>query len=437
MKIIVWGINYLPEVTGIAPHNAALCESLKARGHEVEMVTTFCYYPAWKKLGADHGRLFRSDEVNGVAVHRCWHYVPAKPANVKRILHELSFIVTSLWRMLTLERPDLIIAVSPPLLIGAAAWLAGKLKNAPFIFHLQDLQPDGALELGMLKPGFFVSMLQKLEAFAYRRALRVSGISHGMLDVLSKKQVPVSKLVYFPNTITIPPPGEIPGRGLFRSKHGLGNGDFLAVYSGNLGVKHGLQVLIEAAELVREKRVHILISGVGAVRDSIAGLISRRGLTNVRLLPLQSDFDYRCMLADADLCLITQQKGSARAFFPSKLLNALASATPVLAVADAGSELSRVLETGKFGVRVPANEPALLARELDRLAAEPAILKDLGAAGAKFAIQFDREGVLGDFATMLEETIKRGGRETESEKDRHRPLGALSAESLRLEDETE
>ena len=139
MNVTVWGINYAPELTGIAPCNTALCEFLRRCGHEVRMVTTFAYYPAWKKQPEDAGRIFRDDELNGVPVHRCWHFVPRRPGTLKRIFHEASFVLTSLLRLLSLPRPDVFVVVSPPLLLGAAAWLLTRVKCAPFVFHVQDL----------------------------------------------------------------------------------------------------------------------------------------------------------------------------------------------------------------------------------------------------------------------------------------------------------
>jgi colanic acid biosynthesis glycosyl transferase WcaI len=132
MKINVWGINYAPEPTGIAPYNTALCDHLKRHGHEVHMVTAFAYYPAWKKAPEDRGKIFRTDEVamrgtdqegreGRVPVHRCWQYVPRKASALKRIFHEGSFVATSFLRQLTLPAPDAYVVVSPPLLLGAAA----------------------------------------------------------------------------------------------------------------------------------------------------------------------------------------------------------------------------------------------------------------------------------------------------------------------------
>ena len=115
MRVIVWSINYAPEVTGISPHNVALCEFLQRRGDDVEMLTTFSYYPAWRKRPEDRGQFYRTDVINGVPVHRCWHYVPARVSAWKRIIHEGTFVVTSTLRGLFLRGPDVYVVVSPPL----------------------------------------------------------------------------------------------------------------------------------------------------------------------------------------------------------------------------------------------------------------------------------------------------------------------------------
>ncbi|MDQ6655332.1 MAG: WcaI family glycosyltransferase, partial [Verrucomicrobiota bacterium] len=392
--------NYAPEFTGIAPHSVALCEYLHAQGHDVEMVSTFSYYPTWRKLPQDEGRLYRTDLINGVPVHRCWHYVPPRVSALKRIVHEASFIATSFLRMLTLPRPDVLVVVSPPLALGAAAWKMSWLKRAPFVFHVQDLQPDAALKLGMLKQGWFTRALLWLEAFAYKKAARVSSITRGMLDVFRSKGVPEEKLVYFPNAIALHN-AQPPARGAFRARYGFGAAEFLAVYAGNLGVKQGLDVLIEAARLVTDKRVRIVICGAGAQRDVLAARVQELGLPNVTMLPLQEGEDYRSLLADVDVCFITQQAGAGNSFFPSKLLGLLAQGKPVIIVADAESELARSVAEGGYGLSLPAGQPAELARILDSLASEPERLAQYSAAGQQYVQQWEKTAVMKDFEREL------------------------------------
>jgi colanic acid biosynthesis glycosyl transferase WcaI len=401
MRVIVWGINYAPEFIGIAPQNVALCEFLAEQGHEVEMVTTFPYYPAWRKRPGDRGRLYRTDVVNGVRVRRSWHFVPAQVSRLKRILHEGTFVATSMLRALVLRRPDVFVVVSPPLLLGVAAWLVGKVKGAPFVFHVQDLQPDAAVGLGMLKPSAFTRALYGIEAFAYRKAARVSGITRGMLRTFQVKGVASEKQIYFPNTIDLKSDGPEPDRGAFRKRHSFPEDEFLAVYSGNLGVKQGLEILLETAALLRDRGIRFLICGDGAQREMLAARATEMRLPNFSLLPLQPDRDYVALLRDADVCFITQQAGAGNAFFPSKLLALLAKAKPVVTVASPESDLALALVEGNFGVNVPPGRPEELASVLDALAKDPARLAEYGAAGRRYVEQFEKTRVLENFEGEL------------------------------------
>jgi colanic acid biosynthesis glycosyl transferase WcaI len=401
MKITVWGINYGPELTGIAPYNQALCEFLAREGHTVQMVTGFPYYPNWSKAGSDRGVGFRTETIQGVTVDRCWQFVPSRPRTLTRILHELSFVVTSFLRLLFLPRPDVFVVVSPPLLLGAAAWLLTRLRRAPFVFHVQDLQPDAAYALGMLKRGWLARVLYALEGFAYAKAQRVSGISQGMMDAFLRKGVSPDATLYSPNGVALPEPSALPAKGQFRSRHGWSADTFLVVYSGNLGVKQGLEVLIEAAARIEDSRVRIVICGDGARRDALARLVAERRLSNVTMLPLQPEAQFLELLADTDLAVITQESGTGQFFFPSKLLRTLAMARPVLAVADPTSELVRALDKGRFGVHSPPQRPEEVARVLQELTGDPLRLRSMGEAGRAFVEQFEFSKVLRDFVSAL------------------------------------
>lgn len=401
MKIIVWGINYVPEITGIAVYNTMLCEFLQQRGHDVRMVTTFAYYPAWEKSAEDAGCFSRNDFIHGVAVHRCWHYVPKRVTTFTRILHEASFVASSFLRFLLLPRPDVFVVISPPLLLGAAAWVAGLLKRVPHIFHAQDLQPDAAIGLGMLKPSLFTRALYWLESLSYAKAARVSGISHGMLATFRQKGVPDGKLVYFPNGTRLPKPTQLPVRGQFRLRRNLPPAVFLAVYSGNLGVKQGLDILFDAAAVLKNERVKIIVAGDGARRHALEKAKDERGLKNLMMLPLLEERDYLEMLVDADVCLITQQAGSGNSFFPSKLLVTLGLGKPVVTVADDDSELARAVKTGAFGVNLLPGEHESLARLLESLSEDSDRLPAMGVAGRRFVEQFEISKVLGDFEQVL------------------------------------
>src|SRR5262249_12225952 len=178
-----------PEFIGIAPCNVALCEHLARRQNDVTMLTAFAYYPGWKKRKQDATKLFGSETINGIRVLRCWHYVPERLNAAKRILHEFSFVVCSFFRARCLPKPDLWIVVSPPLLSALAIRLVCFLRGGRYLLHLQDLQPDAAIHLGMIRSTRLIRALRTAESAGYRGAWRSSVINSGMRDLLCRKQI--------------------------------------------------------------------------------------------------------------------------------------------------------------------------------------------------------------------------------------------------------
>jgi len=410
VKIIVWGINYAPEQTGIAPYNTGLCTHLATAGHEVRMLTTFSYYPEWRKADDDRGQLYRTDTIDNVRVHRCWHYVPRRPNAWRRMIHEATFVVTSFLRLIFLPSPAVIVAISPPLLLGVAAWLASVLKRSRYVFHVQDMQPDAAVMLGLLKPGLLTRALYFLERLAHKHASVVSGITPGMLKLFAAKGVPRSHQLLFPNwmpEISV----SLPEKGAFRRKNSIPPDAFLAAYSGNLGKKQGLDAILDLAQAMQsdqEKfrinsalRIIFVIAGDGVEKAALETKIARDKLHNVILLPLQSKPGYHQLLVDADVCLVTQQPGSGSLFFPSKLLTILAHGRPVVTVADPGGELEESVLTGGFGWSVAPGRTGQFADALREAAANPLEREKRGREGAAWVRQFSHENVLASFEREL------------------------------------
>jgi colanic acid biosynthesis glycosyl transferase WcaI len=334
--------------------------------------------------------------------------VPARVTTLRRIAHELSFCMISAARILSLPRADVYVVVSPPLALGLFAWIVTRLKSSRFVFHVQDLQPDAAVGLGMLKRGWLVRGLYGLERLAYAKAAMVSGISEGMMKAFSQKGVAQKRRTMLPNWLRegsgIDRTAAI--RGAARAKFGVKDGALLAIYAGNLGKKQSLEILGEAARLLAphpvdgDQGVRLIIAGDGAGRADLERTLGAGAFRGVQLLPLLSDADYESLLVAADVALITQAAGTGQFFFPSKLLSVLAAGLPVVAVADESSELAAAVREGEFGGTIQPGDAVGLASLLRQLAGS----RELVGAWAKqtgWVRKFAREEVLPQFEAML------------------------------------
>ena len=412
MRLLVLGINYAPEVTGIAPYTTDLCAYLRRRGHTVRAITTFPYYPEWAKRPGDRHRLFRREEIDGVLVYRCWHYIPDPRRRGGRILHELSFGVTAFLRALVLPRPDLVLVVSPPLVLTLVAWLLSHLKGGRYVVHVQDLPLDGVLALGLLRPGWPWRWLRAAETFAYRHARFVSGISPGMVASFRARGLPRRQCLLFPNWVPPPRPRATPppDRAALLLRFGLPTDAFLAFYSGNLGLKQGLDVLVDTAALLAAlatdgaPRVHVVVAGAGASRRALESQCQTLPAGVLTLLPLLAPDDYADLLAATDVSIITQVAGAGNFCFPSKLLRITSARRAVVAVADAQSELALAVRGGGFGVVVPPGQPAALAACLRSLARQPERVAALAAHGT-WGDQFAADQLLPRFEQQLQSVL--------------------------------
>lgn len=383
-RIALVGINYAPELTGIAVYSTGLAEYLAGEGHEVDVYTAFAYYPRWVKAPADGGRLYRRERLNGVNVRRHYLYVPARPTAVRRMLHELSFIFCASVGYLLGPRAEVTFVVSPPLPLGLPMALLARLKGSRLVFHVQDLQPDAALETGLLRPGAFARALLALERWTYAAAHRVSTISRAMLSRIESKGVRQGKtfmLANWANDERIRPRNPDTE---FRRDWALGE-RFVVLYSGNLGVKQGLDVLLDCARLMRgDAEVAFVIVGDGGERPHLAARALRERLDNVQFQPLQPEASLSELLATANVAVIPQRPGITDIVLPSKLGNLLAAERPIVATAYNDSELARTLVNAQCGVVVPPGDAQALAGAIARLKATPLEAARMAANGRRY-----------------------------------------------------
>ncbi len=389
MRILVLSINYWPDETGIAAFNTWRCEYLAAQGHQVTICTGPPYYPQWRVPEPYCGKLWQRELHNGVTVLRSWMFVPGTLNTKKRILHEASFLASSFARAVASPKPDLIFAISPPLGLALTVSTLSRLWRVPFVFDVEDLQPDAAVELGMMKGQAMIRALYRLERLAYERAALVSTITEGMRQRIVEKGIDAAKVVLFPpraDSALYAVRSSIDGA-RFRQQYGL-QGKCIVSHSGNMGVKQGLEVILDAAAKSRERReIQYLFVGDGAMRPQLEAQARTRNLENVRFLPVLETHAFLEMLAATDIALITQQRIVSDIVFPSKTVTLLCAGCPVIASVSSGSEVARTVERSEAGVVVePENADALLQAIL-KLSGSPESMACMSQRARQFAIE--------------------------------------------------
>jgi len=252
--------------------------------------------------------------------------------------------------------------VSPPLGLAVPAILLSRLWRIPYVFDVEDLQPDSAAELNML-PSWALKFLYKVERSAYRHAALITTLTNGMRNRIIGKGVPAEKIELIEARVDDSLFDIAASEGTaFRQRYGLEN-KFLVTHSGNMGVKQGLDVIVDAAALNRsDASMQFLLVGDGAVCGKIQRRVADLGLTNVRFLPLLESAEFRGLLAASDVCLLTQQKSVSEIAFPSKVVTYLAAGRPVIASVNPHCEIARTIaESGAGKIVTPEDGAALLA----------------------------------------------------------------------------
>jgi colanic acid biosynthesis glycosyl transferase WcaI len=406
MRVLIVGINYRPEVTGIGPYNTDLAEHLAACGHKVAVLTAPPWYPHWKIDAAYLGGLpYGSELINGVRVIRSPILLPgARQTTLRRILFDSSFAASALLASVGIGRVDVVICVSPPLQLGVMAWLVASTRRARLIVHLQDIVPDAALSTGMMRTGRVLALSRQLERFVYRRADRITVISDGFRDNLLAKGVPAGKVMVLPNWIDAERFDVQPDSAM-RATLGAPDGETLVLHTGNMGAKQGLETVVDAAVELAGENIAITLIGDGQSRASLESRASRLPGHRLRFLPLQDDLP--STLAAANILVLSQRAQVTDSAAPSKLLSYMAAGKPVVATVNESSEAGQLIKQAGCGIVVPPERSDRLADAIRELHRHPEKHAELGAAGRRHVAEhFDRARILGRWSDIVRGAAK-------------------------------
>ncbi len=392
MRILIIGLNFAPEMTGVGKYTGEMAAWLAARGHDVSVITTRPYYPQWHKPPGLQGWTWEREKWRGCRVVRCPLYVPTRTGALRRVLHLGSFAVSSIpaaaLRMMS-GKIDLVAAIVPTLLSAPLALAVARLSSAKAWMHVQDLEIDAAGGVGVIRNRRALDLALSLERRLVSRFDLVSAISPKMVEAIGRKGVARDRLMLFPNWVDTGRIFPLPSSSALRRELGLPDDACIVLYSGSMGRKQGLEYVIAAARQLAETSLErsplFVLAGAGPVKAELEE--QTKDLPNVRFLPLQPDERFNEFLNMGDIHVLPQRRDAADLVMPSKLGAMLAAGKPVIATVPAESQVALTLLGA--GVVVPPEDAGALASAILELANAPERRRALGAA----ALQRAREGL--------------------------------------------
>lgn len=392
-RVCIFGLNYPPESTGIAPYVGALAANLAGVGYDVTAHVAHPHYPAWR-IAPGHGCWRRTEDLGGVKVQRRLHYVPQPPRGLKRLLSEISFgirIVAARW-----GSPRVVVAVSPPLFSVSLAFLRLRLTPCrPYIIlWVQDIYSLGVAETQ--EGGAIVERITRwVEGTTFRAADRVVVIHPRFAELIVREfGVQESKVEVIRNWTHLPSVASVPPAAA-RRKLGWPEGVTLAVHTGNMGIKQGLDNIIDAARLADERGdpVHFLLVGDGGERDHLENY--SHGVMRLSIVDPLSDEDYRFALSAADVLLVNEKTGILEMALPSKLTAYFDAERPIVAAVNPNGITASEIAASGAGVVVPAGDALALLNSVRALGSDPDAATRYATNGKRY-----RESGLGEQTAM-------------------------------------
>jgi len=384
MRILFLTMYYKPDNAATGILMAELAEELAEQGHDVRVVTSMPHYSTNAIWPEYRGKAWMRERQGKILVQRVWSYVPVnKDRLLPRFFSYLSFTLLSALAGQLMPRPDVIVtpSPSPPLTNGASAYLLGRLRGVPFISNIQDIYPDVAIRMGVMKNPAVIAGYKKLERFVYAHSAAITVISEGFRQNLVAKGVPPERIEVIPNFIDAAFVAPHPRRNEFSREQGWDD-KFVALFAGNVGMSQGLDTVLEAAALLRDiPDLLFAIVGNGASKPALLAQAEALGLTNVQFLPYQSYDQVPLLYSAADLGLIPLRRGFTNDSVPSKLFTIMGVARPLVAGVDSHSETAQVIAASGCGLRVEPEDAGALADAVRTLYEDRDRCEEMGRRG--------------------------------------------------------
>ncbi|MFY7878789.1 MAG: WcaI family glycosyltransferase [Lacibacter sp.] len=409
-RILIIGMNYAPEITGIGKYTGELSCYLAKQNFHVQVVTGVPYYPNWAMLPGYKNNQYTSEVISDVHVLRSPMYIPNRVTGSSRVLQEISFFLTSFFAtcylMIRNKKFHVVLVVAPSMLSGLiGVWYRFWNRNSKFIYHIQDLQIDAAEELNMIRQPIVLIFLKRVERFILKNASTVSTISAGMKKRILTKCKSIKKTMVLPNWVDDSKIFVSESNSSLLLQLGLPVDKKLILYSGAMGEKQGLSVLLDVAKWasVEQPELHFVLSGTGPYANHLREKAVISNCTNIHFIELQPLEQFNQLLNSVWMHLVIQKANAADLVLPSKLSNIMAVGGLVLVTASENTSLYEIVNGHRTGYVVPPDDSTGLINGIKYLHNNEDVVVELKRNAQQYAQRhLKKEHVINSFIQELE-----------------------------------
>jgi glycosyltransferase involved in cell wall biosynthesis len=402
---ILFLTQYCPPEVG-APQNRIFefAKQLKKFGHEVTILTAMPNYPKGEIFDEYKGKKLVKEELDGIKIIRTGIYATKEKSFTKRLKNYLSFTFSSVLQgMKQVGKQDVVITESPPLFLGWSGYVISKKIGAKFIFNVSDLWPESAIKLGVLHNKLLIIMSTWLEEFCYRKAAAVTGQTQGIVDNIVQRGFGKDKVHLITNGVDTGFFKKENRDESFRKEINIED-KFAVCYAGIHGIAQGLEVIIKAADILRdEKGIQFVFVGDGPEKKMLMDMVRKRKLENVLFLPVQPKPKMPRIIASMDATVIPLKKLDLfKGALPSKMFEALSSELPIVLAVE--GEAEKLINNAKAGIVVEPENEKEIAEAVLRLYKDRELRETLGANGRKYVMKnYSRETIARKLEKILME----------------------------------
>jgi len=410
LKILILTQYYPPEVG--APQNRLheLALRLIEKGFEIEILTAMPNYPEMEIHSYYKNKYYLFEKFDGISIHRTFIYVSKSKKIIPRLINYFSFVFSSLWfGLIKINNKDILICESPPLFLGISAYFLSRIKKARLIMNISDLWPESAEKLGLVKNKFFLKTAEKLELFLYRKSWIVTGQTNGIINDINRR-LPLVKTFWLPNGVDLAyynPQNEVTS---WRKTNAFIDTDFIILYAGIIGYAQGLDVILNAASILKnEAKIKWILVGAGPEKERLLSIKTTLNLKNIFFFDSVSKKEMPSIVAAADVAVIPLKRLELfKGAIPSKIFECLAMKKPILLGVE-GEAKDLFINNGRCGLSFTPEDANALAEAAVSLSNQPDLVKKFGEQARNYVSEvFDRDKIATGLSQYLKNEWKKG-----------------------------